>query len=78
MKIFQIVVGFIAGALFLGSYQQHGFWQASGITLVYIILIGLFYTWWNGNFDKEEYENPTYPKGVLGYSGNENKINENK
>lgn len=54
MNVIQTIVGFIGGALFLGVFQRHGFWQAFEITLVYTILVVLVHKWLKGEFDKTE------------------------
>ena len=73
MKILSIIFGISIGVLWFSYFNQHNFISATGVTLVYIILVTIITKWFTGEFDKAEFENPTYPKGVLGYSGNDNK-----
>lgn len=73
MKILSILFGFTVGVLLITEINLHGFFHAISITIVYICLVILIKKWLTGEMDEAEYENPTYPKGVLGYSGNDKK-----
>ena len=71
MKILRIIFGISIGIIWMGYFNTHNFISATGVTSVYVIFIILIKKWICGEMDEIEYKNSTYPKGVLGFSGND-------